>query len=118
MNTWGIKSEEKAAKYLENLGYKIIKRNYRCQLGEIDIIAVENEVLCFVEVKSRSKNDFGFPMDAVNKRKQAKIIKVAEYYLNYLFSQKSKSPICRFDVVSMLADKEIILIRDAFRITN
>ena len=66
--------ELKASDYLTKKGYQIIERNYRCRIGEIDIIAIERDCLCFIEVKYRKNEKTGDPLEAVDKRKQQKII--------------------------------------------
>jgi putative endonuclease len=107
----GTEYESLAAAYLEKKGYVILERNYRCRTGEIDIIAQENEYLCFVEVKYRSGNGCGSPLEAVNYHKQRKILGVAGYYM-----MKKGLPgdtACRMDVVAIEGD-EITLIRNAF----
>lgn len=77
----GNLGEDLASKYLEEQGYKIIERNFRCKLGEVDIIAMDAEEIVFVEVKTRKVLVYGQPKDAVNKIKQKHIYKAAEYYL-------------------------------------
>ena len=74
----GTEYEAVAAKYLEGCGYEIISLNYRCRVGEIDIIAKDEEYLVFVEVKYRKNERMGSPFDAVDFRKQQKIIKVSQ----------------------------------------
>ena len=96
--------ELKASDYLTKKGYQIIERNYRCRIGEIDIIAIERDCLCFIEVKYRKNEKTGDPLEAVDKRKQQKIIRTAQYY---------QSVKCRFDAVGILGE-EIRLVRDAF----
>jgi putative endonuclease len=66
---------------LESLGYEIIERNYRCRGGEIDIVAREGGDLVFVEVKPRRSLDFGSGSEAVDARKQQKLILAAQTYL-------------------------------------
>jgi putative endonuclease len=77
----GRKGEEEAVKELERRGYRIVTRNYRCRLGEIDIIGEKNLQLVFIEVKARTSQAFGLPQENVNYRKQAKIRRVAQMYL-------------------------------------
>ena len=108
--------EEAAVRALRNNGYKIIARNYRTKLGEIDIIAKDKDTFCFVEVKTRSSDKFGLPSEAVSEAKQKQIAKAALVYLkeNKLLEQKA-----RFDVVSVLNSKEgqkIDLIKNAFEL--
>ena len=77
----GFLGETKAVEYLISKGYKIIDRNYRTKIGEIDIIAIISGVLVFVEVKSRTNINYGYPYEAVNWRKQDKIIKSSYIYM-------------------------------------
>ena len=77
----GKKGEELAIAQLRALKYKIIERNFKCALGEIDIIAREKDMLVFVEVKTRRTKDFGGPAAAVNRRKQRQLSRVALTYL-------------------------------------
>lgn len=95
----GSKGEEAAACYLRERGYKILHRNYRTPVGEADIIAVDNEILVFVEVKTRRGTLFGEPFEAVDSRKQAKIRKIALYYLKLHKLEKQ----VRFDVMSIVS---------------
>lgn len=96
-------------------GYKIISRNFKTPLGEIDIIAKHNETIVFIEVKTRESVSFGQPFEAVNSSKQQKMANVAMVYL-----KKFKDPPpCRFDVVSIYYDRnkpKFELISDAFEI--
>jgi putative endonuclease len=96
---FGEKSESIAAKYLsKNHGYKILKRNYRNQLGEIDIIAKDGDTLVFVEVKAARTEAFGNPKCAVTPKKQRKISMVALYYLKSTGQCNAKA---RFDVAAI-----------------
>ncbi|MDI6703646.1 MAG: YraN family protein [bacterium] len=110
--TIGKKGEEEAVRYLKKRGYRIIERNFRCKLGEIDIIAIDKNYLVFIEVKKRDSSSFGNPLESVDEKKQKQIEKVALSFLRY----KGLSDVdCRFDVVSITLDK-IELIKDAFQI--
>jgi len=75
---WG---EEVAKRYLIEKGLLIVDQNYRTPYGEIDLIAIDNEELVFVEVKTRSNNAFGYPEDAITDLKEVHLIDSAEYYL-------------------------------------
>ena len=112
----GKKGEDLAVSRLKALKYKIVERNYKCRLGEIDVIAREKDTLVFIEVKTRATVDFGGPAAAVNDRKQRQLSKVALTYLN----QKSLSDIpARFDVVSVELippEPRIEVIRNAFEL--
>lgn len=110
-------AERKAADFLERKGYKIIRSNYRNRLGEIDIIAREKGVICFVEVKARSSSDFGLAAEAVSPAKQKQIMKAA---LCYLKENKCLDKCARFDVVCLSAETipwKIELIRNAFELS-
>jgi putative endonuclease len=95
--------ESLAVKFLEQKGYQIINQNYRSTWGEIDIVAQDEEVLAFVEVKTRRSLKFGVPQLAVTNSKQQKISKAALEYLqeNNLFDY-----VCRFDVISIVLPPE------------
>lgn len=77
----GTHAEDYCADFLKKIGYQILTRNYRTQVGEIDIISKHKDTLVFVEVKYRSSNKFGYPEEAVNFKKQQTIRNVAEYYI-------------------------------------
>jgi len=78
----GKYGEDFAAQYLANNGYKIVERNYRfSRYGEIDIIALDKNTLCFIEVKTRTSDKFGTPLEAVTKDKLSKILKCGYSYL-------------------------------------
>lgn len=93
----GERGENVAAKHLTNLGYKILQRNYRCRLGEIDIVARQGKVLVFVEVKTRVHEDVR-PEDQVNADKQHQITKAADMYLSRFGNPQ---PPARFDVIAI-----------------
>ncbi len=115
---FGKQSESAAVKFLEGRGYKVIKRNYKTRFAEIDIIAEDNGVICFVEVKSRHSNSFGEPAEAVCPVKQRQISKAA---ICYLKENNALDRPARFDVVSVLDQMrrvEIDLITDAFELSS
>jgi putative endonuclease len=116
MKILGIEGENAAVKYLKENGYKIIKRNYKTHIGEIDIIAQDGETTVFVEVKTRGNESFGKPFEAVNKRKMEKLKNLA---LLYMKKQGKEIPV-RFDILSIFSNnkgnKEIEHIKDAFEI--
>ena len=112
----GFSGERLAKEELKKLGYSIIKENYLCPLGEIDLIAWKDKTLVFIEVRSRMSTDYGLPLETINRKKQQKIKQVASYYL---VTNKKEDSFCRFDVVSIVWGKEgskpsIEIIRDAF----
>lgn len=107
----GSRYEELAAVYLQEKGYKVLEQNYRCIQGEVDLICRQGSCLVFVEVKYRGDSRMGSPLEAVDKRKQSRIRKVALYYL-YSHGLGEDCP-CRFDVVGILGE-QLELVRDAF----
>jgi putative endonuclease len=108
----GQRGEEIACKALEKEGYRILEKNFRCRQGEIDIIAEEKGVICFVEVKSRFSESFGLPEEAVTGWKQKKLWTAAVIYLE---KKKIKSQDMRFDVVSVdLKSEKAKILKNAF----
>ena len=99
----GVGGEVKAVKFLKKSGYKILEKNYKNKLGEIDVICYNKAIdeIVFVEVKSRNSTEFGLPCEAVNFHKQNKIKMVANLYLLQKHKLESKS---RFDVIEVLND--------------
>jgi putative endonuclease len=77
----GQRGEEIAVRYLRQQGYAILARNWRCPAGEIDIVAREGETLVFVEVRTRRGDRFGTPEASITPAKQAKLVEVAQTYL-------------------------------------
>jgi len=115
MSDLGRKGEKLAASLCTERGLSILELNHRTQLGEIDIIAKDGDVLVFIEVKTRAGNVYGAPFEAVTMRKRQKIRAVA---LSYLKKLKKEVPV-RFDVISIsMQGKEPFLeyIQDAFEV--
>ena len=113
---FGKESEALAVRHLKKNGYKILEQNYRNKLGEIDIIAKDNGVLVFVEVKARKTIYYGDPKWAVTPKKQRKISMVALYYLK---TKKQTQVKARFDVVALSLAKDnprIEIIKNAFEL--
>lgn len=99
---FGALGEKLAADYLKKSKYKILEKNYKTKLGEIDIIAQKDDTIVFVEVKSRSADPFLRGQYAVDKRKQFHIMRTAAYYLD-----KKKSPLQpRFDIIEVEIDRD------------
>lgn len=109
----GRSGEDRAAKHLAGLGYRILERNYRIAQGEIDLIALDGDTIVFVEVKTRMSDAFGAPELAVDLRKQGRMVKTA---LVYLKQKKLSQMPCRFDVVAIsdAGRGQVSLIRNAF----
>ncbi len=115
MSTLGKEGERIAKEFLKKKGYGILKENCRTSFGEIDIMAREKDVLVFVEVKTRTDLNFGFPFEAVNQRKKEKMKKVA---LSFMKNLKKECP-ARFDVLSINVEggrEKIEHIGDAFEV--
>ena len=94
----GAAGEKAACKLLRNVGYRVLERNYRNRYGELDAVALEDGDLVFVEVRSRSSDDFGSGADSVGPAKQRQIAKMARLYLQ---EKRIGDRPCRFDVVEM-----------------
>jgi len=94
----GTRGERRAARFLRKQGYRIVTRNYRCPLGEIDLIALDGKAIVFVEVKTRSDRLHADPQDAVTPAKQRRIIRAAKTFVQQTHSQGRA---CRFDVVTV-----------------
>lgn len=107
----GTEYEQCAAYFLEQKGYRILERNFRCRQGEVDLVALDGETLVFVEVKYRRDDRMGDGAEAVDRKKQKKIISCARYYL--LCHREYTEHPCRFDVVSVRGSC-LTLLRDAF----
>ena len=108
----GRLGEEIALKYIISKGGTIVEKNYRTKMGEIDLIAKMNGELVFIEVKSRSNINYGYPCQAVNYKKKRKIINVAKYYI---LDNSLEDISVRFDVIEIyLTDKKINHIVNAF----
>jgi len=97
----GVLGEDIATEFLISQGYTILKRNFNCKRGEIDIIAVDNidkNELIFIEVKTRKQNIYGAPSESVDFRKIKHLYKVAEYFL---MLNKLENTFVRFDVIEI-----------------
>jgi putative endonuclease len=108
--------EESAIALLKNNGYRILARNYKTKLGEIDIIARDKDTVCFIEVKTRHSDRFGLPQEAISRSKQRHIAKVALMFLkeNNLLDKRA-----RFDVISIMHSEDtskLDLIKNAFEL--
>jgi putative endonuclease len=111
----GKDGETIAASFLKKNGYHILDTNFRCFLGEIDIVAREKGALVFIEVKTRKSRELGFPEQAVGIKKQRKLSQLALFYLQ---RKNIKDVKARFDVVAVTIstseNNEIKLIKNAF----
>ena len=114
----GALGEDISKNYLNNLGYKILDRNFRCKCGEIDLIATNKGYICFIEVKTRYGTNFGIPAESVISSKQHKIYKTAQVYILMKNIMNSNF---RFDVIEVMLNSEnadflINHIEDAFQL--
>lgn len=108
----GAAFEKAAAEYLKLKGYKILERNFRSRIAEIDIIAYKDGTIVFFEVKYRSGSGYGDALEAVNIKKQKKICMAARFFC--MCRGCSDSVPCRFDVIAIYSDKIIRHIEAAF----
>ena len=103
VNPIAILGEDKACEYLKKLGFKIIERNFRKGYGEIDIVAIDQsekeKVLVFVEVKTRTSNSYGSPLEAITYWKLKSLIRTAQYYK---MTHRNLPDALRIDAVSVL----------------
>ena len=114
----GRRGEELAVEYLRAQGYRVIERNVRSRMGEIDVVARDGAVLCFIEVRTRSSTRFGWPEESVTALKRLRLARLAQGYL-----QRFRGPAgpVRFDVLSLLlgpdgAPARTRLIKGAFEV--
>jgi len=98
----GKKSERQAEQFLRARGLTMVKRNFRCKLGEIDLIMRDGDTLVFVEVRYRSNRDFGGSAESVDWHKQQKLIRAASHFL--ATHPRYNDCSCRFDVIAASSD--------------
>lgn len=111
----GAQAELTAAQYLQRQGLRLLSSNYRCRFGEIDLILKDRDTLVFVEVRLRSRSEFGDAAASIDIRKQHKLILAAQHYL----SRVSPLPPCRFDALllsSAEGDHGIEWVKGAFEL--
>jgi putative endonuclease len=101
----GDRAEEAACAYLRAKGHRIAARNYRCRAGEVDIISWCGATLVFSEVKYRRNLSYGRPAEAVDFRKQQKIIRTAQWYINACGIGETD---VRFDVIELLGETDAL----------
>lgn len=94
----GVRGEAAAEQHLRRRGYVIIERNFRCPLGEVDLIALDRGTVVFVEVKTRRDASFGTPVEAIDGRKRRRLQRAAQVYLN---RKRLHDRAARFDVVAV-----------------
>jgi putative endonuclease len=113
LGKWG---EDLALQKVKKLGYRCIVRNYRCPLGEVDLIARDGDTLVFIEIKTRKGRSLEYAKEAVDRRKRRQLSKVA---LAYMKANGCSEARARFDVVVINLEgkeKEIEVVRNAFEL--
>ena len=108
----GSRYEELAAEYLTENGMRIVERNYRCRIGEIDLIGRDEEYLVFIEVKYRKSRSQGGAEYAISAAKKQKIFRVAQWFMKERHINEQKT-YCRFDAV-LIDGSEITHIKSAW----
>jgi putative endonuclease len=112
---FGRTGELLAEQFLRAQGYRIVERNVKTPMGELDLVAEEGEVLVFVEVKARASEAFGGGLGAVDRRKREKLVRLASHYL---MQRRWGDRLCRFDVVVIEGTSQerikILHIKNAF----
>lgn len=112
-NELGKLGEKAVIEYLQKQGYNILAHNWYCDKNEIDIIAQNNEWIIFVEVKTRSSQQWGNPEDSISEAKMKRIVDAADNYIQMNDIEKS----ARFDIASVIVDNSVCNIEyfeDAF----
>lgn len=110
----GAAGEEAAEGFLRLSGYRIVARNVRTKVGELDIVALDGETLCFIEIKARASAEYGRAIEAVGPQKQRRLAKAALLFLAKNRSQRA----CRFDVLGLDRGRDgawsFTLVKNAF----
>ena len=106
----GQSAEARAEAFLKTHGLKLVARNWRCRFGEIDLVMQDGPTLVFIEVRLRSRTDFGGAAASVTARKQKKLLATARQYLGTL----TTLPPCRFDVVAFTGEAPPEWLKNAF----
>lgn len=112
----GQEGEQIAERYLKKKGYKLVERNFRCHTGELDLIALDRKVIVFIEVKTRTDDRFGTPLESVGRWKQQRMIRAALLFLSQHRLHDRES---RFDVIgiSFSGDRPVVEhIQNAFEL--
>lgn len=98
----GLAGEKAARSYLESVGYVITEVNYRCPLGEIDIVAQDGKTVVIVEVRTKTSSVYGRPDESITAVKYHRLYRLAQYYLNGI---SKPAAACRIDLVAVMLDK-------------
>lgn len=114
----GQEGERIAERYLKKKGYTLVERNFRCHTGELDLIALDRKVIVFIEVKTRTDDRFGTPLESVDRWKQQRMIRAALFFLS---QHRLHDRECRFDVIGIsFSGREPVVehIQNAFELTS
>ena len=111
MNDKGAKYEEQAAAFLKDAGFEILDRNWSAPMGELDIVALKDDTVVFVEVRARSNSGYGTPADSVTPAKRAKLVKTA---MAWIKARRPTAGSFRFDVIGIVPGSAPEHIEDAF----
>jgi putative endonuclease len=110
----GSVAEDLACQYLSRQGLSVIERNYRCRVGELDLIMEDGASLVFVEVRSRRDNRYGTSAETITPTKQRRLIRAAQFFLQ----QRRLDAPCRFDIIAISQERDKLnleWIKDAFQ---
>src|SRR3954447_24706660 len=107
----GAAAEARAARFLQQKGYRVVARNWTCRGGEIDLVCEHRDTLVFVEVRARADDRHGAPVETVRDLKRSRLVRAAEHYL---MRREGAEMACRFDVVALTGDELIEHYEDAF----
>jgi putative endonuclease len=106
----GEATEQLACNYLQAKGLQLLQKNYRLKMGEIDLIMRDGQTVVFIEVRYRKSTAYGGALQSIDSRKQARIIRTAQYYLQY----RAPEAQARFDVIAIEGNNGIQWIKNAF----
>jgi putative endonuclease len=114
----GMRAEQLAADYLEQRGYEIVARNWRRPEGELDLVVSAEGLCVFVEVRSRTGTERGHPLETVDARKRARVLRAARMYID---EERPQAAVFRFDVVGVTfaldeSPPDIVHVEDAFQV--
>lgn len=98
----GQRGEDAACAFLKAKGMEVLLRNYRCKKGEIDIIARDGSIICFVEVKTRAKRTLSRPAKGLRQKQKERIYRASKYYLKKLGNPRA---VCRYDLIELRCDR-------------
>lgn len=105
VNPVGKKGEDLAVSFLKKKGYKILERNFRKSYAEIDVIAVKDNILVFIEVKTRTSSKFGTPLEAITSWKLKPLVKTAQFYSMLHLELPSE---LRIDAISVILNESLV----------